>query len=332
MLMLREITHADLAGLLSLSQAAGHGLTSLPRDEAFLEERVHLSVTSFHRQLAEPGDEYYLFVLVDTQAPQTILGTSAIKATVGRQNPFYSYQRRTLQSPLHLSQSAPQTVLELVQRFNGCSELCGLFLSHAARKSHHAALLSRGRMVFMAQAPHRFSRDTIAEIRGVSNTKGYAPFWEGLGKHFYPMSFVEADYQCALGYKDIIADYHPKYAVYESVLPATARAVIGQPHRNARPALSMLKREGFYQTEYIDIFDGGPTIAAKTAEIRTLKTTQRYALKENGSHHTAQPFLIARSNPAQIIIDDAYVEGEALYVSNAVYEMLQTDSVFAAPV
>jgi arginine N-succinyltransferase len=55
-----------------------------------------------------------------------------------------------------------------------------------------------------------------------------------------------------------------------SMLPESARAVIGQPHPTGRAALKMLENEGFIWDSYIDIFDGGPTVTARTDRIKTV--------------------------------------------------------------
>ncbi|HVF38045.1 MAG TPA: arginine N-succinyltransferase, partial [Sphingomicrobium sp.] len=67
-----------------------------------------------------------------------------------------------------------------------------------------------------------------------------------------------------------IADLFPKSPVYVSMLPDTARSVIGQPHPSGRAALKMLENEGFVWDGYVDIFDGGPTVTARTDKIKTV--------------------------------------------------------------
>jgi len=45
---------------------------------------------------------------------------------------------------------------------------------------------------------------------------------------------------------------------------------MGQPHPTGRAALKMLENEGFDWDGYIDIFDGGPTVTARTDKIKTV--------------------------------------------------------------
>ena len=46
--------------------------------------------------------------------------------------------------------------------------------------------------------------------------------------------------------------------------------MIGQPHPTGRAALKMLENENFDWDGYIDIFDGGPTVTARTDKIKTV--------------------------------------------------------------
>ena len=54
------------------------------------------------------------------------------------------------------------------------------------------------------------------------------------------------------------------------MLPESARSVMGQPHPTGRAALKMLENEGFDWDDYIDIFDGGPTVTCRTDRIKTV--------------------------------------------------------------
>ena len=63
----------------------------------------------------------------------------------------------------------------------------------------------------------------------------------------------------------------PKTPIYIAMLPESARAVMGQPHPTGRAAMRMLEHEGFDCDGYVDIFDGGPTMTARTDQIRTVR-------------------------------------------------------------
>jgi len=85
------------------------------------------------------------------------------------------------------------------------------------------------------------------------------------------MSFQEADQFNAVHGNQFIADLMPKHPVYIAMLPETARAVIGVPHPTGRAAMRMLENEGFAFENYIDIFDGGPTMTARTDQVASIR-------------------------------------------------------------
>jgi arginine N-succinyltransferase len=111
----------------------------------------------------------------------------------------------------------------------------------------------------------------LAELRGAIDDAGNSPFWDGLAGRFFDMSFRDADEFNAKHGNQFIADLMPKHPIYTALLSEGARQVMGQPHYSGRPAMRMLESEGFAFQNYIDIFDGGPTMIAKTDGIRTVK-------------------------------------------------------------
>ena len=75
----------------------------------------------------------------------------------------------------------------------------------------------------------------------------------------------------------------PKHPIYTAMLSESARAAIGIPHPNGRAAMRMLENENFSYDGYVDIFDGGPTMIAKTDDvtsIRNAKSAKISALEE----------------------------------------------------
>jgi arginine N-succinyltransferase len=108
-------------------------------------------------------------------------------------------------------------------------------------------------------------------LRGVIDEAGGSPFWDGVAGRFFGMSFQEADEFNAKFGNQFIADLMPKHPVYIAMLPESAKTVIGVPHPSGRAAMRMLENEGFAWENYIDIFDGGPTMTARTDQIRSIR-------------------------------------------------------------
>ena len=113
----------------------------------------------------------------------------------------------------------------------------------------------------------RFAERVIAELRGIIDDRGGSPFWDGVAGRFFGMSFQEADYFNAINGNQFIADLMPKHPVYVAMLDDDAREVIGLPHPTGRAAMRMLEKEGFRFENYVDIFDGGPTMLARTDNV-----------------------------------------------------------------
>ncbi|RZL77631.1 MAG: arginine N-succinyltransferase, partial [Sphingomonas sp.] len=87
---------------------------------------------------------------------------------------------------------------------------------------------------------------------------------------FFGMNFQDADQFNAINGHQFIADLMPKHPIYTAMLTETARAAIGLPHPSGRAAMRMLENEGFAFENYVDIFDGGPTMTARTDRVRTI--------------------------------------------------------------
>jgi len=115
-------------------------------------------------------------------------------------------------------------------------------------------------------------------LRGVIDEAGGSPFWDAIAGRFFGMNFQEADsFNGAHGTR-FIADLMPKTPIYTAMLPESARAIMAIPHPSGRAAMRMLEQEGFSGGDYVDIFDGGPTMSVETDRIRTIREAQALTL------------------------------------------------------
>ncbi|MEP4446280.1 MAG: arginine N-succinyltransferase, partial [Marinomonas sp.] len=67
---------------------------------------------------------------------------------------------------------------------------------------------------------------------------------------------------------------------YTAMLSESARASIGVPHTSGRAAMRMLENENFSYDGYVDIFDGGPTMIAKTNDVTSIRNSQSAAITD----------------------------------------------------
>ena len=279
MLVIRTVKLEDLDPLFELIGRSELGLTTLKISRDKLRSRIEDSVYAFSRSDVRPGGQPYVFVMEDL-AKGEIVGTSAIYSKVGGFEPSYSYEIKTsIHESKELGIRKEVPTLHLQKDHDGPTEIGSLFLSPDYWGHGHGKLLSLSRFLFMAQFPERFEDEVIAELRGVVDKNGKSPLWSALGSHFFQIEFPKAETLTSES-KKFIADLMPSHPIYLPLLPEDAQQVIGEVHRNTRPARAMLLKEGFEYRNIVDIFDGGPTVHAETKNIRVFRENFLGTVKE----------------------------------------------------
>jgi len=271
MLIVRPVVEQDMPAVEALAKQAGSGLTNLTEDRDYLTALI----ANTQRSLRDAPDEFlardsYHFVLEDLATDQ-VVGIAGVQSAIGITSPYYSYRIDEIvhaSNELEIHNRMP--ALHLCQDYTGCSRFCSLFIAPEYRSPANLQLLSRARMMFMAQYPERFARRTVAELQGLLDENGQSPFWESLGRDFCNMEFAQADYLTAIDSKSFIADLMPRFPVYTTLLTPAARKALGQPRPDIEPVMDLLEDEGFVYRGYVDIFDAGPTIECRTSDIRTV--------------------------------------------------------------
>ena len=278
-LVMRPARLDDLEALLDLAEKSGPGFTSLPVDEPLLRSRLEKSVKSFAGDIPQIEYGKYLMMLEDVETGE-VGGCSAVKAGTGIDAPFFNYRIITV---AQASQAAGKRfdldALVLTNEFVGYTEVGTLFLRPSFRGGGAGRLAAQARYLLMACAPDRFGNMVLAELRGVVDENGDTPFWDAIGQHFFRMSFPEADRLSAITDNQFILDLMPKYPIYVDLLPPEAREVIGRCHADGVGAMKLLEWEGFRFERTVDIFDGGPLVAAQRRNIRTIQESRLVALE-----------------------------------------------------
>lgn len=298
MMIIRPVEREDLPGLLRLAGGTGGGLTSLPADEATLSARIARSLATWRGELPR-SEQGYVFVLEETTHGQ-VVGICAIEVAVGLNDPWYNYRVGTLvhaSKELNVYNALPTLILS--NDHTDSSELCTLFLDPEWRKENNGYLLSKARFLFMAAFRDHFSEKVVAEMRGVIDEHGYSPFWDDLGKRFFSMDFSRADYLCGTGQKAFIAELMPKHPIYTGFLTQEAQAVIGQVHPQTAPARRVLEKEGFRYRDYVDIFDGGPTLECDIERVRAIRKSRLVTVAEGSPAAEEWPICLVANEHYQ---------------------------------
>lgn len=292
---IRPIEADDLDALLHMARSAGAGFTSLPPDRNTLRARIERSLVSFAEDVREPGHQRYMFVLAESDSGE-IGGCCAVEAACGLDEPFYNYHvGLTVHASRTLNVYKRVPTLYLSNDLTGTSVLCSLYLSPSFRADGIGHLLSKSRFLFIASHRPRFSDKIIAEMRGVSDDTGRSPFWEGLGRHFFNIEYERAEHIVGEGNKACIAELMPTHPIYTTLLPPEAQQVMGRVHPQTEPALRLLEQEGFRYQHYIDIFDGGPTVEAPTAQVGSIRRSRLLRVRVDNDAPAARgaPHLIS---------------------------------------
>lgn len=301
--VIRAANHDDLQHIYEMAKRTGGGFTNLPPDRKALTAKLDRSHAGFTREGDDLGDDLFFFVLENT-ATGEVRGTCQIFSAVGQKWPFYSYRIGALtQHSEELGRTFRADILNLSTDLEGATEVGGLFLHPGERAGGLGMLIARSRYLFIRNHRNRFADRTLAELRGVIDEAGGSPFWDGVAGRFFGMNFQDADEFNAKYGNQFIADLMPKHPVYIAMLSEAARHVIGIPHPTGRAAMRMLENEGFAWENYIDIFDGGPTMTVRTDQIRSIREARDatiVAIDENlGENDSGEKMLVAQGQMAE---------------------------------
>ena len=256
MLMLRLGRAADLPQIERLAAASPVGVSALPASRERLAEILGASEASMAEGVVFSGEERYFFVLEDTETG-VLAGCSGIIA---------ASRELGLHNRIH--------VLSLCHDLTGHSLLVGYHLSDEYHQPDVMELNARGRLLFMASHPQRFAESTSVEVVGISDEQGHAPFWDAVGRHFFAVSYAEAERIGSERGRGYLAEPMPGYPIYVPMRSDEAQEVIGQVNLSVQDVFDILMDEGFETDNYVDIFDGGPVVHAKTALLKTVRHSE----------------------------------------------------------
>ena len=219
----------------------------------------------------------YWFALVKNPGNH-IIGCAMITPKSGQEKPILSFQRETLERHSHaMALHSHVDILHLCQWQHQPTELGGLFLLPAYRQAGVGRLLSLGRLMAIAMSPQHFDPMIIAQMRGVIDDNGNAPFWEKVCKTFCPISFQDLDMHLRKS-KQFLIDLLPQIPLYVHTMPPEIQAILGQIHANTQGAAHILFQEGFTLTDHIDVGDAGPILSAHRDEIRIIRDSRKVSV------------------------------------------------------
>ncbi|BBP84573.1 arginine/ornithine succinyltransferase subunit alpha [Pseudomonas sp. No.21] len=325
MLVMRPAQMADLADVQRLAADSPVGVTSLPDDAERLGEKIAASEASFAAEVSFNGEESYFFVLEDTETGR-LVGCSAIVASAGFSEPFYSFRNETfVHASRELKIHNKIHVLSLCHDLTGNSLLTSFYVQRELVGTASAELNSRARLMFMASHPERFADAVVVEIVGYSDDEGESPFWNAVGRNFFDLNYIEAERLSGLKSRTFLAELMPNYPIYVPLLPDEAQESMGQVHPRAQITFDILMREGFETDNYIDIFDGGPTLHARTSGIRSIAQSRVVPVRIGEQQKGGRQYLVSNGllqDFRALVADLDWVPGKPVELSLEIAEAL----------
>lgn len=195
-------------------------------------------------------------------------GTAAalrLRGPIGLQRPRHWYHVGCIvHAAPELALYKRQATLQLCNDHTGASELADAAhdpaRSGAEQASAWQALLQAAR-AHLASTRAQQGGVVVVELPGLRDAQGVAPFWQGLGRHFYAGDPAAVVRGAGLEGRAQLAALMPRQTVYCSFLAEPAQAALAQADPAARVWMDTLADAGFRYSHHVDILDGGPVLA-----------------------------------------------------------------------
>lgn len=314
--LLRSVQLADLADLHQLSKLVN--FINLPPDETQLEQLIKRSQKTFTTPLKRLDENYYMFV-VENRATNTVVGCSLIHAQHGSlKEPHYFLKvGQEYKYSKSLNTGFVHGTLKLGFETNGYTEIGALLLhpDHRSNGEKVGKQISFVRFLYMAAYADRFKEMVHAELMPPLDEDGNSPLWEAIGRRFLNMDYLEADLISRKN-KEFILSLYPSNNIYQTLLPAEARLSIGKVGPDTEPVKKMLEEIGFYYTQEVDPFDGGPHYRCPLKDILPIKDKIMGPLKitdklgENAKNYLLHTNVLQQTKDTQFIAIKALVHFE----------------------
>jgi arginine N-succinyltransferase len=205
-----------------------------------------------------------------------VLGGIRIQSRIGLRQPRYWYHIGcVVRAAAELGMFQRERTLLLGNDLTGASELSELYLNAAALSpAEHSALTQNLVRAALYILQRELASDEPAEpvstsfaatstrvicaLSGVRNQDHDSPFWEGLGRHFYPGDVTQAQAHFGSLWQTHVAALLPRHPLVASLLNTTAQAAIATAHTDMRDLQNALVRSGFQIGQHVTLFDAGP--------------------------------------------------------------------------
>lgn len=218
-------------------------------------------------------------------------GCLHIRRDIGLDQPRYWYHiGYRVHAAAELGMFRRERTLLLGNDHTGAMELAGFALDESALSAAQRALLARllvaaGMLLLRrdwqvrGEDPGAAAARIIATLPGRRDRTGTSPFWQGLGRHFYPGEPSLAAARFGASWLTHVAALLPRHPLVVSILPPDTQAAIGGIDPAAEPLRQTLLEAGLRAGQHIDVYDGGPVYEAPLDLLDQMAPLRRYTLQ-----------------------------------------------------
>jgi arginine N-succinyltransferase len=194
-----------------------------------------------------------------------VLGGIRLQRRIGIDQPRYWYHMGcVVHAAAELGLFQRERTLLLGNDLTGAFELSELHfdstqLTPAEQTQFMQQLLHVALAIFAQELPAQQSAEkVIFALPGLRDANGSAPFWEGLGRHFYPGDVTAAQARFGNVWLTHVAALLPRHPLVVSLLTQAAQNAIGETNAHAQPLRAALANSGFRAGQHVTLFDAGP--------------------------------------------------------------------------
>ncbi len=204
-----------------------------------------------------------------TTKPQALAGIR-IQRCIGSDLPRYWYHVGcVVHAADELGLFHRERTLLLGNDYTGATELSELYVDQTLLPvceqltiAHH--LLRAALAILQQESPDaEQTQRVIYALPGLRDKQDRAPFWEGLGRHFFPGDIHQAQARFGSSWLTHVAALLPRHPIVVSLLEPSAQAAIASAHADTAALRLALTQLGFRLGQHVTLYDAGPIYEAQ---------------------------------------------------------------------
>ncbi len=261
------------------------------------------------------------FPVPTSAAEQPPLACVQLRRRIGLSQPRYWYHVGVVvHAAAELGMFRRERTLLLGNDHTGASELSDFAvdeqLATAAQRRELPSVMVRAALLLLYR-DWQLQAETgsqppkvIAAVPGRRDPDGHSPFWQGLGRHFYPGDVDQAQARFGQLWQTHVAALLPRHPLVVSILHESAQAAIGAMDDAAMPWCDALRRAGLRAGQHLNLFDAGPVYEAPIDLLAGSGTVARHRLDLATAAVSTPPVLLTADSGSEVYVARASIHDD----------------------